>query len=97
MADWQYLPECRIIVIPGDDCDRPADLPGPASRREIKGVVAQGVSSEYGPLLAMAPRMEACLRKVHGPPLRVVECVEMLNEMRAILNELDEARAGAGK
>jgi hypothetical protein len=80
MAEWKYLPEERWIA-------------EGVSGTGVGRIVAQEVSPEDGPRLALAPRMEAAIRSLYRSGGRLAPCdCDLCVEGRALLREIDVAR-----
>jgi hypothetical protein len=80
MAEWKYLEEHRAVI----------QLP---SSRVFGETIANDVDSEHGPLIALAPRMEAWMRTFAGRRLGPEDFARLRDEALAIFGEIDAARA----
>jgi hypothetical protein len=87
MAVWIYRRENKaggVVIEPGDE--------------GWNKLIAQDVSPEHGPLLALAPRMEEFLRDMSGLPERVSWGDAMavyscsLSHAQGLIRELDAAK-----
>jgi hypothetical protein len=83
MAGWIYRPDHK-----NGGC-----VIEPVAGQHWKYLIAKDVSPKHGPLIALAPRMEAVIRSLYRSGGRLSPCCcDLCEEGRSVLREIDAVK-----